>query len=288
MIKTAFFITIILLFQKALTQSASAQVPASPVQTGSGFPKRSPSVFADSIYWIQFDTDSGVVHAAVAVPHGIGPFPAIIILHGTHGFAQEYVALARSFAKNRIIGIAACWFAGRRGAGERFITPIDFNDAPPLVDAAGTDRFRIARQTIDSLIRKVSTLPNVQEGSVALFGHSRGAGATLDYILTHPGKQLAIILNSCGYPDEVIERADQVNVPVLILHGGNDNLIEGGSVFTNITKARQFEAALRAAKKDVEVKYYEESGHNAIFNTPNQHDDTVQRVSDFLRRKFFK
>src|SRR4030095_11941924 len=37
--------------------------------------------------------------AAVARPEGRGPFPAVILLHGTHGFAREYVQLARDLAR---------------------------------------------------------------------------------------------------------------------------------------------------------------------------------------------
>ena len=242
---------------------------------------------SDSVDWISIKTDSGIVHAAIATPPGKGPFPAIIILHGTHGFAREYVHLAQEFAKIGIVGIAACWFAGRKGGGQKFITPIDFNDAPPLVDA-GEDRFRIARVTIDSLVRKISTLPYVKTNQLALFGHSRGGGASLNYVLTHPFKVQVIILNSTGYPVDVIRRASEVDIPVLMIHGTENNSDEGGSPLSNIEMARQFEAALRAANKDVEVKYYEGSGHNALFSNPAQFDDVVRRVSDFLRKKFAK
>jgi dienelactone hydrolase len=240
------------------------------------------------IHWMQVATDSGVIHAAVAIPKGAGPFPAIVILHGTHGFAEEYVKLARHIARNGVIGIAACWFAGRRGAGVRFITPIDCNDAPPLIDVPGSDRFRIARHTIDSLIRKVRKLPNVRADRLVLFGHSRGAGAALDYVLTHPGNVKGAILNSGGYPPEVTKRATEIGVPILILHGTADSPADGGSPFTNISMARQFEAALRAANKNVEVKYYERSEHNDIFSNSAQFDDAVQRISDFLQNKLFK
>ena len=243
-------------------------------------------VSKDSVVWISVNTDSGVVHAAVAIPEGKGPFPAIIILHGTHGFAQEYVRLAQQFAKNGFVGIAACWFAGRKGAGQSFITPIEFKDAPPLVDVEGLERFRIARYSIDALVEKVMSLPYVQRNQLALFGHSRGGGACLDYTLTHPGKVQAIILNSAGYPDEIIKRADELSAPVLILHGTADSPQEGGSAVTNIKKVRQFETALRAANKDVEVKYYEESGHNSMFVNSSQFDDVVNRVSGFLTKRF--
>ena len=191
-------------------------------------------------------------------------------------------------ADKGIIGIAACWFAGRKGEGTRFITPIDFNDAPPLIDVAGPDRFRLARVTIDSLIQNVSLLPYVRKDHLAIFGHSRGGGASLDYVLTHPGNVQAIILNSCGYPPEVIKRAAEVEAPVLILHGTNDNPADGGSALTNIEMARKFEGALRTENKKVELKFYEGSGHNSFFSDSKQFDDTVQRISGFLQNIFFK
>ena len=239
---------------------------------------------ADSVSWIHVQTDSGVVHAAIAAPKGTGPFSTIIILHGTNGFAEEYIRLAQRMAKKGIVGVAACWFAGRKGAGTRFITPIDLNDAPPLIDVPGSDRFRLARVTIDSLMQKVFLLPYVRKDRLAIFGHSRGAGASLDYLLTHPGNVQAIILNSCGYPSEVIKRAVEVEAPVLILHGTNDNPADGGSAFTNIEMARKFEIALRTENKIVEVKYYEGSGHNSIFSDLKQFDDTVQRIAAFLQK----
>ncbi|HEV8285374.1 MAG TPA: alpha/beta fold hydrolase [Chitinophagaceae bacterium] len=240
----------------------------------------------DSIYWMHVRTDSGVIHAAVATPKGTGPFPTVIILHGTHGFAQEYINIARYLADSGIVGIAACWFAGRKGVGERFITPINFADAPSFVDADGLDRFRIARRSIDSLVVAVSKLSEVKLGSIALFGHSRGGGAALDYAVTHPGKVQALALNSAGYPPEVIQRSSTLDIPILIIHGTNDNPADGGSLFTNIAMARKFQAALQAAKKNVEVKYYEGSGHNALFSNSAQFNDTVQQILQFLRKYF--
>ena len=271
MIRIIIFVAVLLHSQQALTQNANGNILRPTL---------------DSIQWISVTTDSGIVHAAVAIPEGKGPFPTIIILHGTHGFAQEYVQLANEFAKNGFVGVAACWFAGRKGAGERFITPIEFKDAPPLIDVPGTARFRIARHSIDSLVRKVSTLSYVQENHLGLMGHSRGAGAALDFLLTHPGKVHAVILNSAGYPDEVTKRAPEVNIPILIMHGTADNPEDGGSSFTNIERARQFEAALRIARKDVEVKYYDGRGHNALFSNREQFADAVRIVSDFMHRKF--
>jgi len=61
--------------------------------------------------------------AAVARPPGKGPFPVIVLLHGTHGFAREYVRLAHDLARTSgVVAVAGFWFAGGQGEGRRFVT----------------------------------------------------------------------------------------------------------------------------------------------------------------------
>ena len=52
----------------------------------------------------------GVMRAAVARPSGTGPFPAVLILHGTHGFARQYVEWAHDVARGGFIAVAASGF----------------------------------------------------------------------------------------------------------------------------------------------------------------------------------
>ena len=237
---------------------------------------------SDSVSWITVNGDSGLMRAAVARPTGQGPFPAVIILHGTHGFAQEYVKLASDLARQGVLSIAACWFEGGGGLGERFMNPIPCNGAPRFVDAAGTARFKLSRQTLDALANSVKMMPDAR--GVALFGHSRGGGAALDYALRRPGAVVAIVLNSTGYPLEVTNASPTLNVPVLMMHGTADSPADGGSAFTNVEMARRFESALRTGGKYVETKYYEGGGHNSMFSSSAQYEDAVQRISTFLHR----
>lgn len=282
MINATLFLTLTWFLQQAWIHNYPARLlnrPGKQANVRSLFPMRT-----DSVSWIQIPTDTGLIHAAVALPTGAGPFPVVIILHGTHGFAQEYVHLARRLADKGMVGIAACWFAGRRGAGVRFITPIDYPDAPAFVDASAVDRFRVSRQTIDSLVRKISRINQVRAGQMVLFGHSLGGGAALDYILTHPGMVQGVILNSSGYPSEVVKRVvADVQVPILLLHGTADSPAEGGSALTTTDMARQFETAVRTAHKPIEVKYYEGSDHNTLFRDSTQFADTAQRIVRFVR-----
>lgn len=233
-----------------------------------------------AVQWVKIATPgSRAMIAAVARPEGTGPFPAVLVLHGTHGFALEYVQLAQAMSRRGVVGVAACWFTGGRGAGSRFITPIACPDATPL-SAASSDT---AQWAVDALIRAVRDLPGVRADRVALFGHSRGGGAALNYILRSDSVR-AVVLNSTGYPAELVERVRDVGAPILILHGTADDPADGGSALSNVQMARNFESALRRAGKPVEVEYYEGGRHNGLFANATQRDDEVERTMTFLRR----
>ena len=145
--------------------------------------------------------DLGVMLIAIARPTGEGPFPTVIVLHGTHGFAREYVQLARALAKEGVLAVVPCWFSGGGGSGARFVTPIPCTGAPPLSAAASAT----AQKTVKALVSEVRTLPDVQRSSVALFGHSLGGGTVLNYALD-TGDIRAAVLDSAGFTDEQIGR----------------------------------------------------------------------------------
>jgi dienelactone hydrolase len=235
-----------------------------------------------AVQWFQVPLAGGRrLLAAVARPPGLRSFPAVVILHGTHGFAREYVTLATDLARAGVIGIAACWFAPGSGVGMRFVTPIGCPGAPPLPkreDASALDR-------VDALLDAVGTLPGVKAEKVALFGHSRGAGLALSYALARK-KAHAVVLDSGGYPDELAARAAELAAPLLVLHGTADRPDDGGSAMTAVAKARAFEAAVTRAGGRVEAKYYAGAGHNALFTDPVQNQDEVERVKAFLARAF--
>ena len=232
------------------------------------------------VQWMKVSAPGqGVMLLAVARPRGAGPFPAVLLLHGTHGFAQQYVQLAEDLARGGLLAVAACWFSGGSGAGGRFITPIGWPEAPPLTTPDSPE----AMQRVSVLVQATRTLPGTRADRVALFGHSRGGGAALHYILT-AGDVQAAVLNSTGYPSELAGHASKVNAPILMLHGTADSPADGGSALTSIQMARDFEAALRRAGKPIEAMYYEKGGHNSIFTSSAQYDDELQRMLAFLRR----
>lgn len=231
------------------------------------------------VQWMRVSAPGqGVMLLAVARPKGAGPFPAVLLLHGTHGFAQQYVQLAEDLARGGLLAVAACWFSGGGGGGSRFITPIGCPDAPPVTGADTPD----AIERVATLLQAVRVLPRVRTDRVALFGHSRGGGAALHYVLTASDVRAAV-LNSTGYPGELSSRASQITTPILMLHGARNNPADGGSALSNIQMARDFEAALRRAGKPVEFVYYKEGAHNTVFTNSAQYKDEVRRMLAFLR-----
>jgi pimeloyl-ACP methyl ester carboxylesterase len=221
----------------------------------------------------------GVMQAAVARPKGTGPFPAVLILHGTHGFARQYVEWANDMARSGLIAVAACWFSGGGGAGAYAVTPpIPCPEIPPL----GSGEYPAAVQLVDALAEATRALPGVRADRLAIIGRSRGGGAVLQYVLAG-GNVQAAVLHSAGYALRPGTRAGEFNVPILILHGTTEPA-GGGSANNHVALARDFETALRRHQKAVEASYYEGGGHNSFFTNPAQHDDELKTMIDFLRR----
>jgi carboxymethylenebutenolidase len=249
---------------------------AAPVVTTATAP---PGAADLAVRWIDVKADVGTMRAAVARPEGRGPFPTIVLLHGTHGFAREYVELAQALSKQGLLAIAPCWFAGGGGPGAAAVTKVACGGAPRM-PAAGTSE---GRPIVDALLAAARTLPDARGDAVALFGQSRGAGAALNALLGGADVD-AVVLNSCGYPQAVVDRASEAARPVLILHGVADGPANGGSDVTSVASARRFEAALRQAGKTVDAHYYERGGHTSLFTDDAQRVDSVDRIAAFLRR----
>ncbi len=222
----------------------------------------------------------GRVSFAAFRPSGRGPFPTVIILHGSHGFAVEYLGLARDLARGGALAVAVCWFSNAAGEGRRFVTPLDCPAGTPAMPKADSDQ---AFATIDSVVAAVRAMPDSSDDQIALFGHSRGGGAVANYVM-RGGRAQAGIMDSAGYrPDADLSH---LNAPVLILHGMSNRSSDGGSALSDITRARAFEAALRAANKPVESHYYPNGTHNGIFANRVQRKDEVRRILQFMHRRF--
>jgi dienelactone hydrolase len=217
-------------------QATAAIVPAAPAPVVIAV-AAPPSSDGLVVKWVSVSAPGvGAMLAAIATPAGRPPFSSVLLLHGTHGFAREYVELAVELSRGGVLAVAACWFSGGSGEGTRFIAPIACTDAPPVTPAA-SDR---SRRTVDVLLQAVRHLPDARPDRAAVFGHSRGGGAALNYALTG-GAVSALVLDSTGYPGELVQQVPRLHAPVLMLHGLRDSPADGGSAVTDPKMARSFE-----------------------------------------------
>jgi dienelactone hydrolase len=257
------------------TQGTPRGLTTPPIVTATDAPAGTEAL---PVKWVTVTVpDLGVMRAAIARPSGTGPFPAVLVLHGTHGFARQYVEWANDLARSGFIGVAGCWFSGGGGAGASEVTPpIPCPQIPPL----GSGEYPEAVPFVDALVQTTRALPDVRADRLALVGHSRGAGeATLKYLLAN-GNVQAAVLHSSGYAPRPWQRAAEFSVPILIMHGTADSMSEN----TQFRLAREFEMALRANNKPVETAYCEGCGHNTFFTNSAQRDDELKRMTEFLRR----
>src|SRR5215204_7687620 len=128
-----------------------------------------------AVKWIRVAVpDRGVMFAAVGRPSGAGPFPVVIILHGTHGFVPQYVQWAEDLARAGFLAVAGCWFSGSenpnrvapRDAGpsvNAVSPPIPCPEVPPL----GRGAYPEAVQYIDRLVQAARTLPDARPDRLA-------------------------------------------------------------------------------------------------------------------------
>ncbi len=232
-----------------------------------------------AVQWLRItDPDLGAMLAAVARPSGPGPFPVVVVLHGTHGFAQEYVQWAEDLARGGFLAVAACWFSGGSGGGSQVVTPIPCPEIPPLK----RDSYPEAVQYISAIVKAARTLPGARADRLGIVGHSRGGGETLQYLLAI-GDVQAAVLHSAGHGYRPVTRAAEFSVPILLLHGTVDGPADGGGVNTQVALARDFEAELRRNRKSIEAHYYEGGGHNTFFTDATQRGDELKKVIAFLR-----
>jgi dienelactone hydrolase len=72
------------------------------------------------VRWVSVSApDLGTMLAAIATPARRPPFPSVLLLHGTHGFAREYVELAVELSPGGVVGGCGVLVFRRRRRGAR-------------------------------------------------------------------------------------------------------------------------------------------------------------------------
>jgi carboxymethylenebutenolidase len=196
----------------------------------------------------QFQSDGKAVDEHHCVPAGTGPFPAVIILHGSgprDAGADDYEEMCSKLAEH--------------GYYAEFIEYYSQTDAISPGDIDGMKRnYPTWLNEIHSGVTALKKNPSVIPGKVGMIGFSLGSYLAVDYGATYPGELSAIVEYYGGLSPELYPRAAMLP-PILIIHGDIDRIVP-------VQQARDLDAALTKAGRPHEMKIYPGAEH--AFNFP--------------------
>ena len=270
------------------TASASATYAAVPTSAAVTTQPPIARVPGQNPQLISIEAPGGkTISAAVAWPEGPGPFPAIILLHGTSGYKQSDVTLAQDFAKSGFVALTGCWFAGNPGA----TAPPDAIACSngPAYKGVSVEATRDVRVLVDTAKR----LEGVRASSIGLWGQSRGATMAL-VVASSSSDTPAVVATSAAYTQlggsgpgcigctgtpELVQfpLVRELRSAVLILHATADETVP-------VQQARHYEGALKETGKTYDAYYYEGGSHSFVYAPPALRNDALQRAIAFYKK----
>jgi dienelactone hydrolase len=187
-------------------------------------------------------------------PAGKGPFPAVLINHGSGRtreqlqqlgpYEQQSETLGPVFARHGYL----CLFLFRRGVGpstDQGESAIDaMNREAAAHGQAGRDSIQLQllehRELDDAAaaLAYLRALPDVDASRIALIGHSFGGSLTLLLAEREPAIRSLVLFSTAGYSWDrssrlrarLLASLSRVQAPVFFIHAANDYSLNSGKV----------------------------------------------------------
>lgn len=204
--------------------------------------------------WIKVDGHGHKFLAAVFQPQAGGPFPVVVLLHGSSGLQMGHLSLAQEISRSGFVVVVGCWQFVASPPAPR--PNLNCSEAPPQA-AWQADPATISGK---ELIAAARTLPGTRAERIGIYGLSRGGYAALWAASTGANVQ-AVVVDGPAHrprvtpvppsPQGVLSGLDS---PVLVLHGTADPNAPA-------ELSREYERAARALGKPVMAVYFEGAGH---------------------------
>jgi dienelactone hydrolase len=227
---------------------------------------------------ISIRSGKATLHAHVWRPAGNGPFPAILINHGSGRtpddlrrlgpYEQQSETLGPVFARHGYV----CVFLFRRGVGPSTDQGENAVDAMNRESAAHGQTARNALQLklltgremddARAALAFVRRLPDVDAHRVAIVGHSFGGSLSVLMTEREPTLRAAVLFSTAGYswdrsPElraRLLEAARRTAVPLFFIHAENDYSTNSG---------KSLDAELARLGKPHRLKIYPPVGRTA-------------------------
>ena len=202
------------------------------------------------------------VPSYLATPDGRGPDPVVLILRGVAGPDDGYTEIARRLAEWGYVALMHGWKV--RGA--------DPTDAPVYADLQGAMTF-------------LGSVGQADLKRMAVFGFCRGGVHAFMAARAHPEIRAIVVFHGFAFrPEgaqpgvEPYDLAGSVNVPLLVLHGTEDERAP-------IADMRRMEARMRALGKVCTFTFYDGARHGfAVRTHPGYAEDAARQSFDEAKR----
>ncbi len=218
------------------------------------------------------------LHAHVWRPAGNGPFPAVLINHGSGRTRQDLERLGPYEQQSETLGPVfarhgyVCVFLFRRGVGpstdqgENAVDAMNRESEAHGQNARNTLQMELleGREMNDALaaLAFVRRLPDVDARRVAIIGHSFGGSLSVLMTEREPRLRAAVVFSAAGYswdrsPElrvRLLSAARRTMVPLFFIHAENDYSTNSG---------KSLDAELARLGKPHRLKIYPPVGRTA-------------------------
>ena len=217
---------------------------------------------------VSYKSGNETVHGALYTPAGIGPFPALVVIHEWWGLNDWVKEQAQKLADQGYVTLAVDLYRGKVATQP--------DQAHELARGLPEDR---AMRDLRAAVAYLQSQKNVDPKKVGSIGWCMGGGWSMALAEHEPSLAVAVV-NYGQLPSDA-ETMKPVNAAILGSFGGQDRGIPPEDV-------NKFAQQMKALGKKVEVKIYTEAGH--AFQNPNNKEgyraqdtqDAWQRTVAFL------
>lgn len=197
---------------------------------------------------------SAALHAMLFRPQGNGPFPAVLLNHGSGRtpddlkrlgpYAQNAEKLGPLFARHGYVFL----YLFRRGVGlstDQGANAVDLMNSESAahgLEARNALQMQLLdnREMDDALaaLKFLRSLPYVDAKDVGLVGHSFGGSLTLLMAEREPNLRAIVVFSAAGYSFDrspelrarLLAAVDKIAAPIFFIHAENDYSLSSGKV----------------------------------------------------------
>ncbi len=230
------------------------------------------------------------LRALVFHPPGEGPFPVVVVLHGSpYGLRDEVVDWGPDLTRAGFVTVVGCYFKGTNtlrvdesGTWMAQRTPGVGKDLNPCPEAPKIEDAHPVQNVI-ALMDAGRRVPGARSDRVGLLGWSDGGGVAT--VVASSGANVQAVVAVSGGFDRTdlknfplpISLVQSLGAPLLILHGTKDDTVP-------VEAAREYEKRATALGKNIQAYYFEGGSHRMFIIPQYRVENLLPRVLEFLNR----